>query len=348
LISGMFKYSHLSAKIRAMRGKMLTKKDFEDMIVKNNVKDIALFLKNHTYYSDGLQDLDENDVHRGHIEVLLYRAEISDALKIARYIKGDHKKIYRFFYRKQEIEDLKKMLRTLLTGKGLKSIDRKRLFISKYSVIDFNKALETTTIQELIDTIKHTNFYPILKPLIKGENDIDLFAAEMALDMYYYTKLFEGLEKYVSGKDKEAFRFLFGIEADIKNIILIYRGKKYYSTGKEKIYPYLIPAHYKLKKDQIDKMINAKNAEEVIKIVNSTYYGNILSDSVSDWEDNCREYILRTQEKNMRLFPFTIAPIIAYIFEKEMEIHNITTVIEGVRYSLNPEDIKKRLIGFAN
>ncbi|MBC7959476.1 MAG: V-type ATPase subunit, partial [Vallitaleaceae bacterium] len=179
----MFKYSHLSAKISAMKGKMLSEDDYLAMISKKNVLEVATYLKNETYYSTAFQTLNEKDVHRDYLEVMLVRAEITDALKIAKYLTGKDKKIYRYVYRKQEIEDLKKMLRTLQMGKRLTDIDRKTLFISKYSKIDFNETLRARNITELVESIRGTKFYGILKPLILEENKIDLFSAEMALDM---------------------------------------------------------------------------------------------------------------------------------------------------------------------
>ena len=147
----LFKYTSLATKIRAMKGKMLKEGDFRELMIKPNVKEAALYLKKHTYYSEALKDLDESDIHRGYLEILLYRAVITDALKIAKYLKGKEKLIYRFIYRRQEVEDIKRMLRTLRMGHPLSEIDRKTLFISRKSRIDFNKSLMATNEVELVD-----------------------------------------------------------------------------------------------------------------------------------------------------------------------------------------------------
>lgn len=341
----IFKYSHLSSKIRAMKGKMLSEDDYKNMMQKSSVSEIATYLKSNTYYGESLQDLNENNVHRGYLEILLYRAEISDALKIARYLKGNDKLIYRYVYRKQEIEDLKKMLRTLQMGKELKEIDKKTLFISKYSKINFNETLTAKTIHELIESVKGTNFYSILKPLLLDENNIDLFSAEMALDMYYYNKLMGQQKKEVRGKDSEIVGSIIGAEADLRNILWIYRGKKYYETNKEVLYRYLIPLSYKLKKQELMKMVEAKDEKEVIELVQSTYYKSYLGNDPSLWEHEFLLYLLKVQYKNIQSYPYSLAPIVGYIVIKEMEIDNIIAIIEGVRYQVTPEEIRKQLIG---
>jgi len=73
-----FKYSHLSTKIRAMKGKMLTKDDYEQLLLRNSVLEVAIYLKNNTYYNDFLQELNESNVHRGQVEMLLYKSIIRD------------------------------------------------------------------------------------------------------------------------------------------------------------------------------------------------------------------------------------------------------------------------------
>lgn len=343
----IFKYSHLTTKIRAMQGKMLTKEDYEQMILKKSVKDVAIYLKNNTYYAQALEDLNENDVHRGHLEILLYRAVIVDALKIARYLKGHEKTIYRYVYRKQEIEDLKKILRTLQMGKSLDELDRNTLFISKHSVIDFTKSLKAKNIEEFVETVKGTNFYPILKPLIIDENTIDIFAAEMALDMYFFKRVMNQVETIVTGRDKIIVETAFGLEAEFRNLLWIYRGKKYYNINKEMLYRYLIPYRNKIKNKEYAKMIESQDEEELLEVLEKGFFSKIIDFREDNWESQFIGYLEKHQIKNMKLYPFSIAPIVGYIYVKEVEIINITTIIEGIRYKVSPTEIRKYLAGLA-
>lgn len=340
----IFKYSHLSSKIRAMKGKMLTQDDYQNMMSKKNVSEVAAYLKNNTYYSNVLKDLNTTEVHRGYLEILLYRAEIFDALKIAEYLKGNDKTIYRYVYRKQEIEDLKKMLRCLQMGNSLSSLDRRILFISKYSKINFNKALNAKNIFELVESVKGTNFYRILKPLIISEDKIDMFSAEMALDLYYYERLMIHLKGFTKYGNLQLISSLFAVEADFRNIAFIYRGKKYYNLNKEKLYRYIIPFSYKLKKQDIIKMIEAKDELEIVNIIKSTYYKKYLGDDPNKWEVDFLRCYLKTQQRSIQKYPYSLAPIIGYIILKETEIFNIIEVIESVRYGVTKNEIKNKLI----
>ncbi|QUI24750.1 V-type ATPase subunit [Vallitalea pronyensis] len=340
-----FKYSHLSTKVRAMKGKMLKKDDYEQLLLRRSVGEVALYLKNYTYYNDALQGLHDGNIHRGQVENLLAQSKIKEALKISRYLKGTDKSVFRYIYRRQEIEDLKKMLRTLQMGGNLEQIDKSLFFINKYSVINFDKLLQAKNIESFVNGLEGTNFYPILKPLVIDKQRIDLFAAEMTLDMYYYKKLLTQLE-LVSGTDKKIATHIVGLEADLKNIMWVYRGKHYYHISKEILYRYHIPFRYKLSKEDLKKLINANDVDDILQILKKTSYNDILSSDEHYWEKEFYEYILDTHDKNIGMYPFSIAPIMGFMFAKEVEIMNITTIIEGIRYAVEQSKIKKFLIGY--
>lgn len=328
-----------------MKGKMLKEDDYEQLLLRHSVEEVAMYLKNNTYYNSFLQGLHEGNIHRGQCENLLYQSIIYEALKISRYLKGNDKLVFRYVYRRQEIEDIKKMLRTLQMGGSLELMDKSLFFINKYSVINFDRLLQANDMESFVNGLEGTNFYPILKPLLMNEKRIDLFAAEMALDMYYYRKLIAQLD-LVSGTDKKIAMNIIGLEADLKNIMWVYRGKHYYNISKEMLYRYHIHYRYKLTKEDLKRLINANDVDEIIAILKKTPYNDILSPDEHYWEKEFYEYILDVHDKNIGMYPFSIAPIIGFIFAKEVEVMNITTIIEGIRYGVDPNKIKKFLIGY--
>lgn len=238
---------------------MLTDEDFDQLAHMSSVPEIAAYLKKNTYYKSGFGDMDPKDIHRGELEIILYRHMITDALKIAGYLNGWEKKFWRYIYRKQEVEDLKKMLRALQTGRSLKDINRRTLFISRYSKINFNVSLEAKNARELVETLQNTKFYKLLKPLLKEDGSIDLFAAEMGLDMYYYSRMYHQIKDRMSGSDSKVLLKDYGLDADFRNMLWIYRAKKYYGLSKERIFTYLIPGGYKLKRKQLIALAEAAN-----------------------------------------------------------------------------------------
>lgn len=339
----LFKYSHLEAKIRVMYGNMLKDEDFDKLITQKSVNDIAAYLKKNTYYRKYFEGLDEASIHRGQLEVMLTRSLVTDALKIAKYLKGNEKTIYRFVYRKLEVEDIKKMLRALQQGKPLSSLDRKTLFVSRLSNIDFNVSLKANNVRELMDSLEDTRFYNILKPLVKNDYQIDLFAAEMALDLYYFKRLHEQIDRLSSGKDKNILREAYGLDADFRNLMWIYRAKRFYGIQKEIIYTYLVPGGLKIKKNDLIELIETTDIDDLITKYKRGPYGKYIDFESDHWTNSFYSYFGHKQRMNMRLMQGTIAPIIGYIFIKEIEVMNLTTIIEGVRYHASNDTIEAYL-----
>ena len=343
-MSGMLEYAHLASKIRAMKGKMLKTEDYQQLLQKKSVKDIANYLKNNTYYAETLKDLDETDAHRGDLELKFEQAIVNDAIKVAKYLRGADKKVFKFVYLKHDIEDIKRMFRTLLMGKKLTEIDSREFTLGEYSFVDFKTALAARNIRDLVDTLKGSIFYDTLSPLVKQENELDLFAAEMALDLFYYDTVFETLKRYKASKGTSKIETAIRMEADLKNIFMIYRGKKYYGVTKELLHLYLIPFHYKLRKEDFDQLIEAANAEELVQLLQSKYYSTKIQFSQDNWEHQFYELVQYIMRSSMVFDPYTISPMMAYIYLKEIECMNVTTIIEGIRYQVDTSSIKELLV----
>ena len=50
-------------------------------------------------------------------------------------------------------------------------------------------------------------------------------------------------------------------------------------------------------------------------------------------------------QKFFRLYPYSVLAVVSYLHCKEIEISNITTMIEGIRYGLAPEAILPYVVG---
>ncbi len=336
----LISYTHLYTKMRVMLGKMLTDEDLDNLVKLGTVGDIAEYLKKNTYYSRDFEGVDPATIHRADLELLLYRSLIVDALKIGHYLKGKEKSFFRYVYRMQEVEDLKKMLRTLQSGRKLSELNRRGLFISRYSKIDFNEALAAENFYELLETLKNTKFYAILQPLIISEDKINIFEAEMALDLYYYRRLNHQINDNMSGADRTIMRKSFGYGVDFKNMLLIYRGKKYYNFQNERLYTYLYPGGYKLRHGQLVELVEASSADEVMEILKKGFYGELIDFDSGHWGNGFYHYVSYVHRMNMRLHTGTIAPMFSYIILKQIEIVNLITIIEGIRYKLGSDNVE--------
>ena len=92
----------VSAKARGMHGKRLTNNNFMDLLNCKTVHDVAYYLKNRTSYNKLLAGINENEVSRSELEVLLKQKIFDDRPDLGKCKKHDHKrnpvrKLYKHF-----------------------------------------------------------------------------------------------------------------------------------------------------------------------------------------------------------------------------------------------------------
>ena len=78
IISGILSYSGISAKTRAMGGKLLKKEQYEHLAACSSVGDAVAYLRQFSEYEPQLHDFDEHDSHRGVIEATLMGSLYAD------------------------------------------------------------------------------------------------------------------------------------------------------------------------------------------------------------------------------------------------------------------------------
>jgi V/A-type H+-transporting ATPase subunit C len=125
----------------------------------------------------------------------------------------------------------------------------------------------------------------------------------------------------------------------------IYRQKQFFDCSKADIYDSIIPIRYRLKKREIDAMVEAERAEQIKDILaKSAYFTG--PDPVVTLEDeiSSNDVMDRVYRRACRRYPMSIAPVYQYLRDKLHEIDVLTTIIEGVRYRIPPRDIQESIV----
>lgn len=343
----LFTYSALSAKARASYGKLLTKEDYEELIEKSSVAEVAGYLKNSTHYSSVLSNVDEKSIHRGQLENIIKTDIMREYSKFLKFTNGNARAFLRSTYKKYETESLKIIFRRLETVGSVISAEGFLLFLQDNKSVDFHRLLKSGSSMEFISNLEGTEYYDVLKPFAADNVEINLFNLEMVLDLNYFKFLYKRMKKYLHGKDWKPLEDSFGIKTDVLNILWVYRCKKYYDMPKEIINSYLLPFNYKLRKETLRSLVEANDLEEFAEIVAGTKYASIFQRDIDEFfEVNFAEYMYNVHMKLFRNHPLTVSAAVDYIHMKEYELSNIISIIEGIRYGLRPEKIKKFIVGF--
>jgi len=344
MLNQLYRYSSTFAKIKAMQSNLLTMEDYEQLLSKKTVSEISSYLKQNTNYKKVLSDIKEGTVHRGQLEIMLLSCYENEFIKIMQFEKGNNRKFLQIYFLRYEIESLKKMVRMLETGTLSKfSFDLNSYFV-KFFTIDIEKLITSTGISQFIENLKGSVYYDILSPFIISREHLNIFSIEIALDVYYFKMAWRYKEKFLDEDDKNIVTNTLGSEVDLLNIMWILRCKKYFNTPNEIIYSFLLPMKYKLSTGELKNLVECEAYEKVLTQLQKTHYKDIFVNDDMFLEQFYFNFVLKNMQKYANKYPYSIMTVLNYLHKMENEVTNITKIIEGIRYNINPSEIRKYLI----
>ncbi len=344
MLSDVIRYSGSYAKVRTMAGKLLSDEDYDALLAKTTVGDVAAYLKNNTEYHDALKNISETDIHRGELEGILQEEKDKASVKLFKYEKGINANFYQVFVIRYEIELLKEMLR-LLENDMLHTFKSSiNPYYKKHMSYDAQRLALSRSAGQFADNLYGSPYYDIITRFIANREHLDIFNLEMTLDVHYFTRAWKLIRRNLRGRDQRIVSESFGTEIDILNIMWILRCKKYFGTPKELIYAFVIPYRYRLSRETLVALVEAGSVEELYAVLEKHPYKQVFADDALFTEQYFYQYVHKMHKKMSVLMPYSVMTTIAYIHAKETEINNIVKIIEGIRYKMDMKEIEKYLI----
>lgn len=342
-------YSAINTKIRILEREFLNRQDYLNLLKINSVSQAANYLKENTSYRDLLAEIKADTVSRRDIEDVLTKNMITNIDKLLYYFRGDYKVLIHSLYLKYEIEDLKMLARSIFNGKNPEEIGKNLFFLGKYSKIEPVKLFKAENIRDLIYLLKGSQFFEFLIPLVDGRRE-NLFRFEMALDMGYFD-IVQSRKLNILSIDKHLIKKWESLLADLYNIQWIYRGKKFYQLSPEELLNYTINFGDRLSYKKRQRLCYSKNSEDLYHMTSGLIYGFLFKKEEMStdiyMERRINRFVFYQLMRLSKKFPLTIIQTIAYIWKLELEIKDIISIVESIRYKLSIEETKKFLVKMA-
>ncbi len=336
-------YNAINTKLSAKRRTFLSDKEWRKATELKTVSQMIEFLKKREGYIDIFSNYKMEELHRGDLEVLLERYMITQIESILHYYTGSYKEFFKVFLMEYEINDLQLILRTIARNEDKSQIERYFVHSKKYTKCNYQRLLSSKTVGQFIDALSGTIYYETLKTMVQEDVHKREFHMEMKLYILFYKSLMEGINN-LEKKDQEIGRKIVGTKADFINIQWIYRATKYYAISPEEILIYSLPFGNKLTYQKLKTLCYAKNLEE-FKAAAMKLSGYLLFAETEDQflDQSIHKFIYQSMQPYLR-GDESIAKTLAYIYTLQLEIHDLTSLTEGIRYALPETELSKYLV----
>ena len=340
---GLLQYSGLITKARAMHGRLLTKEELMHLSELERVEDFIIFLRESKGYSQVYASHEEIH-HRAQVEAVIYNSLYADYRKLFQFANGEQRKGLEIIFLRYEMNVLKWCMDAVSRGGNASNLSYLNLFFDRHSGFDTAAVTQAGNMQEFLNALAGTPYEKLF--LRMRDNDTMTMAdCAFALDIYYYTTAWQMKEKIRDGNMKRILTQILGTEIDWLNIMWMYRSKQFYKMSATDIEADTIPVRYRLKKTEYRALLQTETIDEFMEIIRKTAYVTEKNAIISLGDEITFQKVMdRTYEKTCKEYPHSIAPVLKYLDDKENEIDNLTTILEGERYQIPSKEIREMIL----
>ncbi|WZL73468.1 V-type ATPase subunit [Clostridiaceae bacterium 35-E11] len=339
------RFAAINTKVKVLEGKLLNNQDYVALLAKKDVGEVVTYLKESTTYKEVLKNIG-NSIEVDTLEWLLQKNIVKQYEKLVHYFTGEYRKLFKIIFMRYEISDLKLYLKTVIRGEDLSKAREMVIGSTLYRTMNYERLEQSKNLEEFVEHLRDTAYYSFLKPYLAEEPEKRLFYMEMVLDKLYFKHLAEQVDR-LNLQDRKIFKEFLGKNIDLLNLQWIYRGLKFYRLSPEELINYTLYGGYALNYSTLKNICYSKNEKELIQQMMDSKYGFLF-----DNEDT-REIFMERRIKRYLYFllleykkrsQMNIIHSVAYRHLLEFEMRDIISIIEAIKYGLDPKHTKTFLI----
>ncbi|MFA6689403.1 MAG: V-type ATPase subunit [Sphaerochaetaceae bacterium] len=373
--SAASRYGFINAKLRARIGRMMDDHVVNDMIRSGSLVEAVQVLRD-TQYAPVAEAYDRTgDIQA--LELVLLQGEIAMYEEVAGYLDGKPAEFVRVLLEKIEIDNLKNAIRLWYSNiVRHHSISYRGAYIFRERIvhaIDWAMILNAVQWDEVLKAVSGTPYLPVLERYTFDSIVEDgLFEMETSLDKLWYEHL-QRQAKSLSRRDRAAVEKVYGIDIDLKNVLMLVRFGWYHRLSSERLRQLLIPGGTIYGSKDIESFLSMEPPERNPSLLLKRRYAdlakatdeiavqqNTLSDStdakvlerkneiIAAQTLRIEQYLGKMRKKQylkiLSGYPFTLGVVLAYFFLYKRMDQMIRAAISGKYYGWSEERIREVMV----
>lgn len=335
----------LVTKIKSMHALHIDEDGYETLMKKKAIKDVALFLKEHKAYESLLKNIPISALNRSRLEGLIKKHHFDEMIRLLKFIHLKDKSFYTISIVTMEHETLLAMLRRFISTEDYDVIEQIPVYFDRYSKMDVLKVTQSKDLDSLTEALTGTRYQKIFQPFKHVFNeDIRYYEFEALLENDFYHYAFQQIKDNYHGRFKDKLIQMYTSRIEMENMIKVYRLKKFYGIENEDIKAILIPTNRAIEK-KLDKIIAIEKPEDIFSEIIKNKSDENTSQDEFIYLEYYRDFLKFKMAKDFLYFTTeTPAIFLGYMFISELEIANLTHIIEGIRYQVPENEIRQMLV----
>lgn len=273
------------------------------------------------------------------LEAALKQSVVSYVQSALRYVNGGTENFLHIWLISYEIENLKMICRSILSGKKLDFLYE----VFPHSKIRLENAKDLGNFDEFLDLLARTPYYKLAAttlPRVKEEQN-SLFW-EIQLDNDFARKLKDS-GRDLSSKDQKAVREMLFYSMEMSRMLWLYRLRFQYQMGIEDALSFVPNVLKILDQKRYLELASVESPESFFSKLEAWH---LIRHSVSNIGDCARAMnneVIRRARSYLVSTPFSIGLVIAFIVLKSQNIRAFIMLLEGKRHKMEKEDLRKLL-----
>jgi V/A-type H+-transporting ATPase subunit C len=354
--TGVSGYAAISARVRAMYSSLLSPADLARLSDAADFPSLMAQLKS-TAYGPYLESLKDKDVTPRRV-LSQIKNRLADSYTSVIGMAPEHTRplltqLYRYF----EVGNLKAVLRGIVTGSSHGADEflwervRNVLFpFGSKSVLPAQAMLETGSVASAVELLHGTKYETTLSFAIKRYSaEQNLFPIEVALDLNYWRELWQEAKKMPEQDREQALRVV-GSLIDMNNLMWAIRYRIYHHLSEEELINYTLPFGHRVRDEDV-RAIAA--GADIAAIVQRLYPGianvNALLDEhrsgLPKLEYELKRYMMKQCMSAFSGNPFHVGIPLAFLILSDLEIQDLTVLIEAKSTQMPDEEFRPFLLG---
>lgn len=343
----------VTAKARVYRGRLLSSSDYSRLLECETVGEIATYLARTEAYRPHLAALFPERMHRRELEEILSVIPILEEIPFCQHLGPERTVLLQTWGERFDEDIIKGMLRIIATKQGSRDALRSRAASVPITLIDREKLFASRTFRDVLAAFEGSALREVLaEPLRRAEKEgKNLFRANMAVDSFFLTRILSAGKK-LSGSEGRGVRALFGTRADLINLYLIYRGRRFFAMSSEEALSITLPVRHRLSFKTLSSFAFAPDIPTLVDLLSQSVYGEAFhihqEEEIEIYEmrleHNLYRFLRKTATKIFSSGTSGVHVVLAYLTLKELEVKDLFTIIEGVRYHYDQKKALEFLI----